>query len=268
MSHFNFEEEVIAASYQQPVVIDFWAPWCGPCRFIGPVLEELAALANGQWKLVKINSDEHPELANQYDVRGIPAIKMIHKGTVKAEFVGALPKYQVEKWLDANLPDAREETLHTLLAQLQHPETAQQALTQLETMAVQHPGYTPAQIAYARQIVWLQPQQATEMVKNIGEFDKWSDAATDIRNFAQLAVFALPDEQPANPAAQGLLDAKQAQETQNPDAAIAAIIRSVAADKNYLNSFARKLAISFFRTWGPDHPLTRKYRPVFDRTLY
>ncbi|OWY26049.1 thioredoxin [Sphingobacteriales bacterium UPWRP_1] len=268
MSHFSFEEEVINASYIQPVVIDFWAPWCGPCRFIGPILEELAAKANGQWKLVKINSDEHPELANQYDVRGIPAIKMIHKGAVKAEFVGALPKYQVEKWLEASLPDAREETLQTLLARLQHPETAQQALTQLETFALQNPGFTHAQIAFARQIVWQQPQRAADLVKNIGEFDKWNDAATDIRNFATFMQLALPDENTENPAAKCLSQAKQAQLAQNPEAAIVAVIESVAANKDYHSGFARKLAISYFRTWGFDHPLTRKYRPLFDRTLY
>lgn len=268
MTHFNFEEEVIHASYQQPVVIDFWAPWCGPCRFIGPILEELAAKANGQWKLLKINSDEHPELANQYDVRGIPAIKMIYKGVVKAEFVGALPKYQVEKWLETNLPDAREETLQTLLTQLQHPETRQQALAQLENLAMQNPHFTHAQIALAYEIVWTQPQRALELVKEVGEYDKWNDAAADIRNFAALMQLSLPDEEAQNPAAQYLMEAKQAQEAQNPESAIVAVIESVAANKNYHNQFARKLAISYFRTWGFDHPLTRKYRHRFDRILY
>ena len=72
----NFQENVIQASHDRPVVVDFWAPWCGPCRIIGPVLEKLDNEAGSDWTLVKVNTDENQNLALQYNIRGIPAVKM------------------------------------------------------------------------------------------------------------------------------------------------------------------------------------------------
>ncbi|MEQ8810911.1 MAG: thioredoxin, partial [Imperialibacter sp.] len=95
----DFDKEVIAKSKDVPVVVDFWAPWCGPCQFLGPIIEELADEANGTWALVKVNSDENQHLSAEYGIKGIPAVKMFHKGEVVAEFTGALPKHEIQKWL-------------------------------------------------------------------------------------------------------------------------------------------------------------------------
>lgn len=100
-----FKHEVLEKSKEKPVVVDFWAPWCGPCRILGPTLEKLAKTNKGTWRLVKINSDRQPELARRYDVRGIPAVKMFINGLVVAEFVGALPEPAIKRWLDESMPD-------------------------------------------------------------------------------------------------------------------------------------------------------------------
>ncbi|AUT58612.1 thioredoxin [Paraburkholderia terrae] len=104
----TFEKDVISASMLAPVLVDFWAPWCGPCKTLGPMLEKLEAEYEGKWRLVKVNVDENQELAAHFQVRSIPHVVAFADGRPVDQFIGVLPEGQLREFLDRLVPDGAE----------------------------------------------------------------------------------------------------------------------------------------------------------------
>jgi putative thioredoxin len=131
----TFEREVLEASRSQPVVVDFWAPWCGPCRTLGPIIEKVAAEFAGRVKLVKMNSDENAEVAAALNIRSIPNVIAFRDGRAAAQFVGALPESQVRAFFDKLLPSPSEQALARAEALLDagRVDEAEQALAEVKT---------------------------------------------------------------------------------------------------------------------------------------
>jgi putative thioredoxin len=158
----NFEAEVITASMQAPVLLDIWAPWCGPCKSLGPVLEKLEVAYAGRFKLTKLNSDDQPEIAGQlsqmFGVRSIPFCVLFSQGQPVDGFVGALPEGEVRKFLDKHVPTAEEvaadeevEAAEELLAE----GDTELALEKLQEAVAINPGNDVARYDYLRALLSL-----------------------------------------------------------------------------------------------------------------
>jgi putative thioredoxin len=111
VSEKDFQKEVLDESRERLVVVDFWAAWGGPCRTLGPILEQLAEEGKGKWRLAKVDVDANPALAQALQVRGIPSVKAVKDGAIVDEFTGALPESQVRAWLEPLLPGPELEWL-------------------------------------------------------------------------------------------------------------------------------------------------------------
>jgi putative thioredoxin len=156
----NFETELIQASMQQPVLLDIWAPWCQPCRTLGPILEKLEAAYAGRFKLTKLNSDEQPEIAGQlsqaFGVRSIPFCVLFSQGQPVDGFVGALPEAQIREFLDRHVPSAAEAAADAETAEAEALEAAgdvDAALAKLQQAVAVDPANDTARFDYVKLLI-------------------------------------------------------------------------------------------------------------------
>ncbi|GAB4410615.1 MAG: thioredoxin [Microscillaceae bacterium] len=259
----TFEQEVIAPSHQMPVVVDFWAPWCGPCQFLGPVIEQLAQEAAGRWALVKVNTDQAPELSQKYRIRGIPAVKMFLRGEVVAEFTGALPRPQIQAWLEEHIPNPHKTALVAIEARLLAEGLS--ALPALEELVAEAPDFDDARLRLAQWKVGPAPEEALELLGPLRQKAKYYEAVQDIACLAALQQFQAPEPAPIT---EKIAQAQQALREYANEAVLLALIEAVRLDKHYAEDLPRRATIAFFHFLGASHPLTRQYRRKFDMALY
>ena len=260
----DFQTDVLDASQTVPVVVDFWAPWCGPCRALGPTLDRLAEAAGGRWRLVKVNTDEHPELMQAFGIRSIPAVKMISRGAVVGEFTGALPEPDVRRWLDAHLPSpartAYAEALDALAAG--DREAARSGLADALDAADGEAWTLDARSRLARLVVLDAPEQARALADGLHTAE-----AEAVRALADALAGDAPPL-PEAPVRDRYAEALDALRRGDPDTALGALIDVVQRDRNYQDDGARKLTVALFQALGEDDPVVQAHRPVFNRSLY
>ncbi len=265
----DFQKDVIESSFKQPVLVDFWAPWCGPCRVLGPVLEKLAGEGSGRWKLAKVNTDENQELSVQYGIRGIPAVKLFVDGQVVNEFTGALPEHMVRKWLDESIPseeaaliEAAEEAIET--------GRDEEARNVLEPLVEAGSDQEKALVLLARATALDDVSKAAGLLEDVSIEDvtlrNTVEAVQTLHRMSQLADQAdtLPDEKVRD----SYIAGARAIKAHDWDAALSAFIGAIQENRYYDDDGARKACIAIFSLLGPKHEITVKHRRMFDMVLY
>ena len=265
----DFEEDVLRRSHETPVVVDFWAPWCGPCRALGPVLERLADEAGGAWALAKVNTDEQPEPSMRYGIRGIPAVKLFVRGDVVDEFTGALPEPAVRRWLGEALPNPNKERLAAAQQALQAGDR-EQARTLLEAVLREAPDHAEAQVLLAHTLAFDDPERALGLVDDVGFVGPaLAQTKEAIQTVARLVERGrTPDDFADEPGRDVYLAAIDALKRRDFDGALERFIEVIRLNRYYDDDGARKAAIALFTLLGPQHDATRTHRRTFDMALY
>jgi putative thioredoxin len=267
----DFRQEVLEESRRRPVVVDFWAAWCGPCRILGPILEKLAGEAGDAWKLVKVDADQHVNIAQALDIRSLPTVLMFHQGEVVGEFMGALPEAQVRAWLTQNLPEAPEAEQSDLdrartALDAGDPSTAAR---HLQRALAQDDGNADARVLLARLRFLEDPEGAADLASPLPEDHPDRDLAPHLAHLRDLIRWGAtgassgesPDLTRYHEAARALAGGRYRD-------ALETWIDLVAKNRALENDGARKSAVALFDALGPEHPVTLEYRSRLASALY
>jgi putative thioredoxin len=273
----NFEKDVLERSRQLPVVIDFWAPWCGPCRALGPILEKLADEFQGQFILAKINSDEAPQLAGAFGVEGIPAVFALRNGQLVSRFSGVLPEAQVREFLQQVLPtEAEKMATDAATRETSDPKAAE---TEYQQVLTKDPRNPAALLGLARLALARGDEKAVADFLGRTDFvDEFEAEAQHLRGRLELREKAreFGDETAIRKKLEA--DAKNAQLRYQLGVVLAAsaryrdaleaLLAAGEADPKLAASSVRETMVKIFQTIGVRHELSDEFRPKLSRLLY
>ena len=271
----NFDAVVVAGSRTQPVVVDFWAPWCAPCRALAPVLEKLATEMAGRFVLAKLNTDEEPELAGRFGIRGIPDVRVFVDGEVVDGFTGALPERELRAFLERALPspvaalvDAAQahrqrgdaDGALAILAEARAIDAGDEALLLEETEALLVAGRADDAAATlapleAPQRARLRPLRDEPRLRALK-----ARAALRGRSGADVTMLAAAARQEPVDCAAKLAYADAVAAQGDYETALRELLQIVATDRKFGDDVGRTRMLTVFSALGGDSDLARRYR--------
>ncbi|MEP7196915.1 MAG: thioredoxin domain-containing protein [Saprospiraceae bacterium] len=274
MENFDFNRDVVELSFKKYVLLDFWADWCGPCKILGPILEELELEYKGKWSLVKIDTEQHQEIAAHFQIQSIPNCKLVFEGKIVDEFSGVQTKEATKQWLDKYLSEFKLEEVEEIEAE---PDDFEEIMAGqenipdkkfvkiLESYVKAHPENEAAQISLLKHQVFFQPGASLQALKNfsnpmiIEEFEL---------HFKVIQEFVQNEFDDTSIASNFLSEAKKFLLQGDGQNAIDYIIKSLHQDSKYSNEIARRFGITLFKIWGYQSALTKENRKLFDMAIW
>ncbi|MGD2119127.1 MAG: thioredoxin [Chromatiales bacterium] len=273
----NFMQQVIDASMQQPVLVDFWAEWCQPCQILKPLLEQLADAYQGKFLLAKLDTEQNQNLAMQFGIRSIPAVKLFKNGEVVDEFMGALPEAQIREFLDKHITSESDVLLDQADAMLVQGQT-DAALELVKQANQMDSNNSRALITYARISAELgnfdeaktvldalpadaQDRPEVSALRAQLEFSSIAGEGGDIEQLQQQLEADSDNSEVRYQLAAQLMNQGQTEE------ALQQLLTLMQKDRAYNDDAARKLMFRIFDMLG-DHPLVGAYRRKIMSLIY
>ena len=279
----NFAKDVLQASREAPVIVDFWAPWCGPCKTLGPILEKTVTAARGKVRLVKIDIDKSPRIAQQLRIQSIPAVYAFHNGQPVDGFVGALPESQVKAFVNRLAGAAGPGPIEEVLAEAKAAAVAgdqQGAIHVYQEVLAQEPDHPAAlgglakllaqagQLDQAKQLLAKVPADQANHAEVAGAkaavalAEQTSGAGGDTAELKQKLAANPADHQARFDLALALLKANQREQ------AVDELLELVRRDRNWNEQAARSQLVKLFEAFGPTDPLTKSGRRRLSSLLF
>jgi putative thioredoxin len=273
----EFEQAVLQRSHEVPVVVDFWAPWCGPCQMLAPVLESLVEERGGAVVLAKVNTDEAPELAQRYGISSIPAVIAFRGGRPVLDFIGVLPEPQLRDFLDQVGPSEAERTMQQATAlEATRPEEAEKLYRR--TLELER-NNEAALLGLARLLVARgQDDEAAELLEQVGAGGENGAEAERLNGTIFLRQHARPlgdeaaarhrlEKDPTNAQARYELGCLVAAAGRYPEA-LELLLAAAERDPKLAASAIREVMVKIFQVIGVRSPLADEYRNKLSGLLY